>query len=249
MSSPVGSSRYDVVIAGARCAGSATALLLARRGLRVLAVDPARYGSDTLSTHALMRGAVLQLHRWGLLGAVRASGTPAIRKTSFHYGPETIVVPIKDRDGVDSLVAPRRTVLDALLADAAHEAGAEVVHGLSVVDLLRDADGRVRGAKIAGADRETFDVTADLVIGADGIHSRVARLVGAGRTTRPHTPRRRSTAIGGTSPSPTTTGSTSSAPASAPSPPTTARRASSRSRRRRASTGGPTGSRDSTARR
>jgi 2-polyprenyl-6-methoxyphenol hydroxylase-like FAD-dependent oxidoreductase len=167
------------VIAGARCAGSATALLLARRGLRVLAVDPARYGSDTLSTHALMRGAVLQLHRWGVLPAVRASGAPPVRRTSFHYGPETIEIPIKDRDGVDSLVAPRRTVLDALLADAAKEAGAEVVHGLAVVDLIRDADERVRGARVSGADREVFDVPADLVIGADGIHSRVARLVDA----------------------------------------------------------------------
>src|SRR5688572_22980463 len=179
MAAQVGRSRYDVVIAGARCAGSATAMLLARRGLRVLAVDPARYGSDTLSTHALMRGAVLQLHRWGVLSSVRASGAPAARRTSFHYGQETIEIPIKDRDGVDALFAPRRTVLDALLADAARYAGAEMVHGLSVVDLLRDGDGRVRGARISGADRESFDVSADLVIGADGIHSRVARLVDA----------------------------------------------------------------------
>jgi 2-polyprenyl-6-methoxyphenol hydroxylase-like FAD-dependent oxidoreductase len=172
-------SRYDVVIAGARCAGAATALLLARRGLRVLAVDPTRYGSDTLSTHALMRGAVLQLHRWGLLDRVRASGAPAIRSTSFHYGAETVEIPIKERDGVDSLFAPRRTVLDPILVDAAKEAGAEIFHGLSVVDLVRDADGRVRGAQIAGADRSASEITADVVIGADGIHSRVARLVNA----------------------------------------------------------------------
>ena len=179
MAAQVERSRYDVVIAGARCAGSATAMLLARRGLRVLAVDPARYGSDTLSTHALMRGAVLQLHRWGVLSSVRASGAPAARRTSFHYGQEIIEIPIKDRDGVDALFAPRRTVLDPLLADAARHVGAEVVHGLSVVDLLRDGDGRVRGARISGADRESFDVSANLVIGADGIHSRVARLVDA----------------------------------------------------------------------
>jgi flavin-dependent dehydrogenase len=179
MSVRLGRSRYDVVIAGARCAGAATAMLLARRGLRVLAVDPTRYGSDTLSTHALMRGAVLQLHRWRLLDRVRASGAPAIYSTSFHYGPETIEIPIKEREGVDSLFAPRRTVLDPILVDAAQEAGAEVAHGLSVVDLVRDADGRVRGATISGADREVTEVAADLVIGADGIHSRVARRVEA----------------------------------------------------------------------
>ena len=170
-------NRYDVIVAGARCAGASTAMLLARAGLRVLVVDPTRRGSDTLSTHALMRGGVQQLHRWGVLDAVRASGTPAIRTVTFHYGDDGIRVPIRPSDGVDALYAPRRTVLDALLAEAAEDAGAEVRHGLSVVDLLRDASGRVRGATIAGRDQETVDVAADLVIGADGIRSRVARIL------------------------------------------------------------------------
>lgn len=176
---PITRSRYDVVIAGARCAGASTAMLLARQGLRVLVVDPVKRGSDTLSTHALMRGAVLQLHRWCLLDAIRATGTTAIRSTTFHYGDEAVEVPIKARDGVDALCAPRRTVLDPILIDAAAAAGAEVVHGHSVVDLLRDAQGRVRGAKIGGADKQVIDVGADLVIGADGVRSRVARIVGA----------------------------------------------------------------------
>jgi flavin-dependent dehydrogenase len=171
--------RYDVLIAGARCAGASTALLLARRGLRVLVVDPARRGSDTLSTHALMRGAVLTLHRWGLLEAIRASGATAIRSTTFHYGGERINIPLKERDGVDALFAPRRTVLDPLLAEAAAAAGAEVVHGRSVVDLLRDPAGRVAGAVIRGADGDLTEVSAGLVIGADGVHSRVARLAAA----------------------------------------------------------------------
>ena len=179
MSLPFTRSHYDVVIAGARCAGASTAMLLTRRGLRVLVVDPVHYGRDTLSTHALMRGAVLQLHRWGLLDAVRASGTPPIQSTTFHYGDETVEVLIKARDGVDALYAPRRTVLDPVLVDAAREAGAEVVYGQSVVDLIRDDRGRVRGARIAGADREVTDVSADLVIGADGIRSRVARILEA----------------------------------------------------------------------
>ncbi len=180
MATPISRTRYDMVIAGARCAGASTAMLLARAGLRVLVVDPARRGSDTLSTHALMRGAVLQLHRWGVLDAIRASGTSPIRSTTFHYGPETVEIPIKERDGVGALYAPRRTVLDAALVDAAVEAGAEIVHGLSLVDLIRDGRGRVRGARIAGADRKTVDVEADLVIGADGIRSKIARLLGIG---------------------------------------------------------------------
>jgi 2-polyprenyl-6-methoxyphenol hydroxylase-like FAD-dependent oxidoreductase len=187
VSSPFRRDRYDVLIAGARCAGASTAMLLARRGLRVLVVDPTRRGSDTLSTHALMRGAVLLLHRWGLLDSIRSSGAPAIRTTTFHYGDEVIEIPIKEKDGVDALYAPRRTVLDPILADAARSAGAEVVRGQSVVDLLRDEDGRVRGAKIAGADRNVTAVKADLVLGADGIRSRVARILEIDQdVTEPH---------------------------------------------------------------
>jgi 2-polyprenyl-6-methoxyphenol hydroxylase-like FAD-dependent oxidoreductase len=154
-------------------------MLLARAGLRVLLVDPVPYGRDTLSTHALMRGAVLQLHRWDLLDAIRESGAPPVSTTTFHYGAETIEIPIKPSNGVDALYAPRRTVLDPVLVDAARAAGAEVLHGLSVTDLIRDDSGRVRGARIAGADRRVHDVAADLVIGADGIRSKVARMVRA----------------------------------------------------------------------
>ena len=177
--SPITRDKYDVVIAGARCSGASTAMLLARQGLRVLVVDPTDRGSDTLSTHALMRGGVLQLHRWGLLDTLRATDTPAIRKTTFHYGDEATEVAIKPRDGVDALYGPRRTVLDVILVDAARAAGAEVVHGRSVVGVLGDPEERLRGVKITGADKRVVEVAADLVIGADGVRSRVARLLGA----------------------------------------------------------------------
>src|SRR5262245_23530275 len=111
-------SRYDAVIVGARCAGAATAMLLARAGMDVLLVEQGLRGTDTLSTHALMRAGVLQLFRWGLLDAIKAAGTPPIETTTFHYGDEALDIRIKPRDGVDALYAPRRTVLDPLLADS-----------------------------------------------------------------------------------------------------------------------------------
>ncbi len=111
-------SRYDVVIVGARCAGAATAMLLARYGLRVLAVDRGQYGADTLSTHALMRGGVLQLHKWGVLDSVKAAGAVPIRQTTFYYGDDLLTIPIKPRDGIDALYAPRRALLDRLLVDS-----------------------------------------------------------------------------------------------------------------------------------
>lgn len=170
---------YDAVVVGARCAGAATAMLLARRGLSVLLVDRDRRGADTLSTLALMRGGVLQLRRWGLLDRIREAGTPAITSTSFVYGDESITLPIKPRDGVDALFAPRRTVLDALLADAAEDAGAQVAYGPRLVDLERASDGRVVGAILEERDGSVRRVGAGIVIGADGRRSTVARLVEA----------------------------------------------------------------------
>jgi 2-polyprenyl-6-methoxyphenol hydroxylase-like FAD-dependent oxidoreductase len=171
--------RYDVVVVGARCAGAATAMLLARRGMTVLLFDRDRRGADTLSTLAMMRAGVLQLSRWGLLDQVRAAGTPAIHSTSFIYDSEVITVPIKPRDGVDSLCSPRRTVLDPILADAAAAAGADVRFGPRLVDLVRAPNGRVSGVVIEDRDRSLREIRAGLVIGADGLRSTVARKVDA----------------------------------------------------------------------
>src|SRR5215472_3307155 len=166
---------YDVVIAGARPAGAATAMLLARQGARVLLLDRSRYGTDTLSTHALMRGGVLQLHRWGLLPHVIAAGTPVVRSATFHLPGAVSTVEIKPRHGVEGLYAPRRTVLDAILVNAARSAGADVRFGTSVTGLRRDRSGRVTGITgRAGA--------AHLEVGADGRRSTVARLAGAKAT-------------------------------------------------------------------
>ena len=170
---------YDAVVVGARCAGAASAMLLSRQGLSVLLVDRDRRGADTLSTLAMMRAGVLQLHRWGLLDRVRAAGTPPLTSTSFIYGDETITVPIKPRDGVDALFAPRRTVIDALLGEAAAEAGADVVYGPRLVELERGLGGRVIGAVIEERRGVVRRVSARIVIGADGLRSTVARLVGA----------------------------------------------------------------------
>ena len=173
------SDHYDAVIVGARAAGAATGLLLARAGLRVLVVDRSRYGADTLSTHALMRAGVLQLQRWGLLDAVVASGAPPVRRTAFYIGSEPLTITIKPSYGVDALYAPRRTVLDRLLVDAARAAGAEILHGFTVTERTRDPSGRVTG--IAGHDERGRSVaaTAPVTIGADGMSSSVARWVSA----------------------------------------------------------------------
>ena len=172
-------SKYDVVVVGARVAGAATAMLLARAGLRVLLVEQGAPGTDTLSTLALMRGGVLQLSRWGLLDSIRTSGTPPIDRSTFHYDGEPVQVRIKPRDGVDALYAPRRTVLDPLLARAAARAGVDIAWHVRLVDLVRDWNGRVTGATLEGRGGARREVRAAIVVGADGLHSAVANRAGA----------------------------------------------------------------------
>jgi flavin-dependent dehydrogenase len=173
------SKRYNAVIVGARCAGAATAMLLARQGLDVLAIDRSEYGSDALSTHALMRGAVMQLQSWGLVEAVKASGATPVRKTSFHYGEERVEVQIKAGYGVDALYAPRRKVLDRILVDAAREAGANIRFGCVADSLLRAANGAVSGVVMRDENGQMEEISASIVIGADGARSTVAREAGA----------------------------------------------------------------------
>src|SRR5262249_55812514 len=172
-------SSYDAVIVGARCGGAATAMLLARAGLDVLVVEQSAPGQDTLSTLALMRGGVLQLSRWGLLGAIEAAQTPRIERTTFHYGDDAVEIRIKPRDGVAALYAPRRTLLDPLLAEAARDSGAEVAYRVRLTDLRRGLNGRVNGVVVESAGLART-VSATIVIGADGVKSTVAKRVGAG---------------------------------------------------------------------
>jgi flavin-dependent dehydrogenase len=171
--------RHDVVIVGARAAGAATALLLARAGHDVALLDRASFPSDTLSTHQIARPGVVQLHRWGLLPAVLASGAPAIRQVTFTADGESVARTVKHRAGVDLLVAPRRYVLDTLVIEAAGRAGVHMGLGVAVDGLRFDDTGRVVG--VHGHDRagSPVEIEARFVVGADGLTSMVARRVGA----------------------------------------------------------------------
>jgi flavin-dependent dehydrogenase len=172
-------SRHEVVVVGGRVAGSATAMLLARLGHDVVVVDQASFPSDTVSTHSIARSGVVQLRRWGLLEEVLDSGAPAIRQVTFHAGGASTSRRIKDKAGVDLVVAPRRYVLDTILATAAERAGAQLYPGVTVTGVRRDGRGRVVG--VDGHDRAGAPIQLDAhwVVGADGLRSRVASSVGA----------------------------------------------------------------------
>jgi flavin-dependent dehydrogenase len=170
--------RFDVIVVGARVAGSATAMLLARAGLRVLVLDRAVFPSDTISSHQVQVPGIALLHRWGLLDALIRAGTPATPQVRFDPGNVVLEGAFPALDGVSALYSPRRTVLDSLLIAAAREAGAEVIEGARV-DGLMVHDGVVCGVEGSRRGGEPLRATATLVVGADGKHSAVARLAGA----------------------------------------------------------------------
>ena len=170
---------YDAIVVGARCAGSPTAMLLARKGYQVLVVDKSRFPSDTISTHLIHPAGVAALAEWGLLEQVIATGCPGINTYAYDFGGVTIAGAPGTAEA-PLAYAPRRTVLDALLVEAASEAGAEVREGFTVDDLEIE-DGRVCGIRGHANDEPPVSVRARVVVGADGHHSRVAERVAAGR--------------------------------------------------------------------
>lgn len=165
---------YDALVIGARCAGSPTAMLLARKGYRVLLVDKARFPSDRLSTHYIRLPGLALLKRWGLLEKVTTLNCPPLTDFHLDFGSCILHGVLPPFDDIAAAYCPKRTLLDKLLVDAAVESGAELREGFAVQELCLDG-GRVTGVygRLRGGTREKLQ--ARIVIGADGLHSLVAR--------------------------------------------------------------------------
>ncbi len=169
---------YDVIVVGARCAGSPLAMLLARKGYRVLVVDKAAFPSDTVSTHHIHQPGVARLKRWGLVEKIKASNCPATTTFKFDIGPFALTGSPPAIDGNREAYAPRRRFLDKILADAAVEAGAELREQF-IVEELTTENGRVTGIRGRDQNGNTVTEKATIVVGADGARSFVARAVEA----------------------------------------------------------------------
>lgn len=170
---------WDVIVVGARVAGSATALQLARKGHRVLLVDRNRFPSDTLSTHVLQLSGLQVLSDLGLLERVKATGAPPISRFRLQAGPVILAGSPVPSGSIGDTLCVRRTRLDAILVEAAQRAGAEVREHFAFQDVV------TKGASVTGIEARSVEgrqlvERARIVVGADGKRSSVARSVGAG---------------------------------------------------------------------
>jgi 2-polyprenyl-6-methoxyphenol hydroxylase-like FAD-dependent oxidoreductase len=169
---------YDVVVVGARCGGAPLAMLLARAGHRVALIDRASFPSDTMSTHFLWQRGAARLQDWGLLDRLRARGCTPIRQITFDPGPVQFSGIGPAVGGAADTYCPRRTVLDTLLVEAATESGADLIERFAVRDVLW-SDGTAAGVRGQRAGSAASSLRAAIVVGADGMHSGIARMVGA----------------------------------------------------------------------
>jgi len=168
---------FDAIIVGGRCAGAATALLLARKGFKVLVVDRGRFPADVPQGHFIRRQAPMQLKRWGVLDDIVRSGCPPVTRMTTDFGDFPLTGTNLERDGVALGYGPRRRSLDAILIEAATAAGAEFRDGFSVDDYLIDGDTitGIRGRSSGAHATERAHIT----VGADGRNSFLARTVRA----------------------------------------------------------------------
>jgi flavin-dependent dehydrogenase len=170
---------YDAIVIGARCAGSSTAMLLARQGHRVLLIDKSPFPSDrVVSTHMIWHAGAAALKRWGLLDAVKATGCESMKKLNLDMGGFVLSGYAPPVDGVDEAIAPRRVALDGVLTQAARDAGAEFRPDCDVTEFLSE-DGRLVGVRYTDSDGRETEARARIVIGAEGTHSPLAKHVQA----------------------------------------------------------------------
>jgi len=166
-------ARWDVIVVGARCSGATLAALLAAEGVRTLLLEAGPRGTDMpLSTHLVQAAGMDVLDRIGVGDRVRAVAPP---NATVRLALDDAEVIAKNNAGRHPYCI-RRAVIDPWLQAAAESAGATFLDRHRVVDLVRNGE-RVTGV-IARGPSGLVTFHGDLIVGADGMHSTVAKLTG-----------------------------------------------------------------------
>jgi 2-polyprenyl-6-methoxyphenol hydroxylase-like FAD-dependent oxidoreductase len=182
MSTSDSNEHFDVVIVGARCAGSPLAIFLKRAGLSVCVVDQAGFPSDALSTHMFQVSGIEIMEKLGIFEDVLATKAPPVTNCHMRFEDVDFSGPPRVREGDPTvpMLCVRRLSLDVILVEKALAEGVDVRLHTRVTGLV-EKDGRVAGIRVAGRDGHASTIGADLVVGADGRLSTIARLVGSRR--------------------------------------------------------------------
>ncbi len=181
-------SDAGVVVVGGGPSGAATAWSLARNGADVLVLDRARFPRSKPCAEYLSPQARRILAEMGALDAIFASGATNLTGMEIHAVSGDSMQGWFDATRAcggqrNAGIGVRREVLDTILLDRARAAGARVAEGVAVTDVRRDTTGRVNGVLVREGN-ETREISAAIVVGADGLRSVVGRRLGLVRSAR-----------------------------------------------------------------
>ncbi|AFC31536.1 monooxygenase FAD-binding protein [Paenibacillus mucilaginosus 3016] len=177
MDSMAKDSIYDVIIVGARVAGSSLAYELSKKGMRVLLLEKGMFPSDTLSTHNFFNNAVAGLREMGVLDRLLESGAPLYKRAHVQFEDAVIDGDYPVVNGEANCLCVRRTHLDQTLFEhAASQVGVTALLGFRVTGVVTE-NGAVCGVTGSHKDGRTETFRGRLVVGADGRRSAVREMV------------------------------------------------------------------------
>ena len=182
-------NRYDVIVVGGGPAGASTAFWLSRGGARVLLLDRATFPRAKPCAEYLSPQASRLLSEMGVLDTVERAGAAhlagmIVRAPNGALLRGDFVASHGYSAFRDRGLALRRTQLDPILLERARSTNVEVREGARVTDLTRASDGRTTGVRVLRESGAPEEISATLVVGADGLRSVIARRLDLARTSR-----------------------------------------------------------------
>jgi flavin-dependent dehydrogenase len=177
---------YDVTIVGAGVGGCTAARLYGQRGARVALIEkrPALDSYKTVCTHYIQSSATPTIERLGLAPLIEEHD--GVRNSIDVWSRAGGWIVMAEDNPPYGYSITRRT-LDPLMRQlAADTPGVDLLLGWTATAVRQDASGRPSGVAIEDRSGQSRDISARVVVGADGRDSAVARMAGMPGRVKPH---------------------------------------------------------------